>query len=172
MAANNLSRQIVAKRQQLRVARPARTHVDPQVETVSRLLGFEPATVKAALSAALAIMLELVSSFGLVALIGTPAKHPLERPQRPLESHREKPTSTKRKTRLGPLATQVAAQESQKVVVDELKRRGGSYSGSIRNLSRLLGLDRTTLHRRLQGLAAAGIVALSCSPRGSSIALA
>jgi hypothetical protein len=102
MAARDLSRQIVAKRQQLRVARPARSHVDPQVETVSRLLGFEPATVKAALSAALAIMLELVGSFGLVALIGTPAKHPLERPQRPLESNRGKPSPTKRKARLGP----------------------------------------------------------------------
>ena len=172
MTANNLSRQIVAKRQQLKVARPARTHVDPQVETVSRLIGVEPATVKAGLSAALAIILELVGSFGLVALMGTPVKHLLERPEKPQESHREKPTSTKRKTRLGPLATLAVAQESQEAVIDELKRRGGSYSGSIRGLSRLLGLDRTTLHRRLQDLAAAGILAMACSPRGSILTLA
>ena len=173
MVARDLSRQIAIKRQQLRAVRPARAAADPQLQAVSRLIGVDSATVKAGLSAALAVMLEAVSSFGLLVLLGggTLRQHQ-KRPQRPQEPRRGQPVSTKRKPRLGDMATPVAAQESKEVVLDELKRRGGSYSGSIRNLSRLLGLDRTTLSRRLQDLAAAGTVALTCSPRGSIIALA
>ena len=174
MVARDLGRQIAAKRQQLRAARPTRSVADPQLETVSHLLGFEPVTVKAGLSAALAVMLEAVSSFGLLALMGCAnSGQPQKRPQRPQEPRRDRPVSySQRKARLGPLATPVAAQESQEAVLDELKRRGGSYSGSIRDLSQLLGLDRTTLSRRLQDLAASGLVAFTCSPRGSHIVLA
>ena len=173
MVARDLSRQIAVKRQQLRASRPARSHVDPQVETVSRLIGVDAATTKATLAGGLAVMLEIVSSFGILALLdGTSLRQPQRRPQRPQEPRRGQPVSTKRKPRLGDMATPGAAQESQEAVLDELKRRGGSYSGSIRNLSRLMDLDRMTLHRRLQDLAAAGLVALTCSPRGSIIALA
>ena len=173
MVAQDLSRQIAVKRQQLRAARPARSVADPQLETVSRLIGVDSATVKAGLSAALAMMLEAVSSFGLLVLLGggTLRQHQ-EQPQRPQEPRCGQPVSTKRKPRLGAMATHTASDEPQKAVVEELKRRGGSYSGSIRGLSQLLGLDRTTLSRRLRDLASSGMVALSSSPRGSTIALA
>ena len=173
MVAQDLSRQIAVKRQRLRAARPARSVADPQLETVSRLIGVDHATAKAGLSAFLAFALEAVSSFGLLAILGGGTlRQSQRRPHRPQEPHRGQSVSSKRKPRLGAMATHTASNEPQKAVVEELKRRGGHYEGSIRALGRLLGFDKSTLHKRLRELAAAGVLAMTCGPRGSTIALA
>lgn len=61
--------------------------------------------------------------------------------------------------------------EAARRIIGYLKIHGGSLSQSERNLAKLLGVDRNTARRAIQGLGEAGLIALEPSKRGTTMKL-
>lgn len=66
---------------------------------------------------------------------------------------------------------ETAREDVKKRILKQLKTSGGSVSGSQRGLSKLIGADKTTMRRAINGLVAAGVLAMEANRNGTLLRL-
>lgn len=62
---------------------------------------------------------------------------------------------------------ETAREDVKKRILKQVKASGGSVSGSQRGLSKLIGADKTTMRRAINGLVAAGVLAMEANRSGT-----
>jgi hypothetical protein len=100
------------------------------------------------------------------AKVETPATAQARRPDE--HDDDDQPPAPPRKGKAGRPRDVLPAQ-----AIERLRAAGGKANGSIRGVGKLLGThSKTTAHRLLHELAAAGAITMQATPRGCSVALA
>lgn len=70
-----------------------------------------------------------------------------------------------------PEEPETAREDVKKRILKQVKASGGTVSGSQRGLSKLIGADKTTMRRAINGLVAAGVLAMEANRNGTLLRL-